>query len=182
MSKPRYYTGIGARVTPDEILEKITNTACYLSLLGYRLRSGNADGADLAFQIGAKGLGEDKYDIYVPWEGFNKERGTAINNIVPSKMSEAMEIASTIHPNWSKCTETSKKFHARNVCQVLGDDLDTPSSFVLYWAEERGGIVQGGTATAVNLARKLGIPAISVGSEGWEMKLMSQLRDNGDVS
>jgi hypothetical protein len=43
----------------------------------------------------------------------------------------------------------------------MGLDLRTYSKFVLFYAPEIDGVVHGGTATAVNLARKLRIPTFN---------------------
>ena len=53
MSAKKYYAGIGSRKTPKDICELMTRVARYLYFKGYTLRSGAADGADTAFEIGA---------------------------------------------------------------------------------------------------------------------------------
>ena len=73
-----------------------------------------------------------------------------------------MEIASEIHPAWHRCSDFAKLLHARNVNQVLGHDLKTPSSFVVYWAIPAGGSCKGGTRTAVELAKKHNIPTYNL--------------------
>jgi hypothetical protein len=114
-----------------------------------------------------------KQEIYIPWANFKMERflGTQ-SNIIPVHLnSKCMEIAASIHTHWNRCSVGAKKLHARNVCQVLGDDLTTPSDFVLFYAREVNGVVQGGTATAVNLARKHNIPTINMFYPDWSDKL-----------
>lgn len=130
----------------------MTNLAS--ALLGYRftLRSGGADGADLAFEKGAGDLKE----IYLPWRGFNGSRSPLFNT---PKWAEAE--ASLIHPAWGMLKPGTRKLHSRNVCQVLGYD-HTPTLFVVCWTEE--GKVEGGTATAIRLATKLQIPVFNLGS------------------
>jgi len=48
------------------------------------------------------------------------------------------------------CSDYAKKLHGRNVKQVLGDDLKTPSDFLLCWTKEGKDV--GGTRTAIVLA------------------------------
>jgi hypothetical protein len=67
---PRFYTGIGARRTPPEVLALMTRAAFALLKRGYVLRSGHAIGADSAFERGA---GEGK-QIFLPAPGW---RGSA---------------------------------------------------------------------------------------------------------
>jgi len=49
----KYYAGIGARSTPQNILDIMTNLAHKLSEKEYILRSGGALGADMAFDEGS---------------------------------------------------------------------------------------------------------------------------------
>lgn len=44
-----FYTGIGSRQTPPEILKMMTKIATQLESKGWVLRSGGAEGADEAF-------------------------------------------------------------------------------------------------------------------------------------
>lgn len=83
----RYYTGIGSRGTPSEILEIMTDIARFLAETGYTLRSGGASGADTAFESGV--LHIDKKEIYLPWSGFNGNTSPRFG-----VSDEAMELAS----------------------------------------------------------------------------------------
>jgi predicted Rossmann fold nucleotide-binding protein DprA/Smf involved in DNA uptake len=47
-----FYAGIGARETPDDVLHLMYLLGRKLATDGYVLRSGHADGADLAFEKG----------------------------------------------------------------------------------------------------------------------------------
>lgn len=49
---PLFYTGIGARQTPPAMLATITAIASRLATLGWTCRTGGADGADTAFEVG----------------------------------------------------------------------------------------------------------------------------------
>jgi len=48
----KYYAGIGARDTPQEVLNRMTKLAGVLQRKGLCLRSGGAKGADTAFEAG----------------------------------------------------------------------------------------------------------------------------------
>lgn len=146
----KYYTGIGSRSTPLDALTAIKLISKNLDERGYTLRSGAADGADTAFEA----LSTNK-EIWIPWSGFNHSRSSNL----PS--AEAFNIASTVHPKWNYLTDPVKKLHARNIHQVLGADLKTPSLFVLCWTPN--GEVVGGTATAIRLAIKNNVPVLNFG-------------------
>lgn len=151
-----FYTGIGSRQTPEEIQWQMMHIAEDLAALGFILRSGGADGADTAFEIGCDRKNGTK-EIYLPWEGFNHRKGLVLNEYAAEKM------ASMLHPAWHNCNDSAKKLHTRNVYQVLGQDLATPSRFVVCWTKQ--GRVEGGTATAIRLAISQGIPVFNLGSD-----------------
>ena len=169
------YTGIGSRKTPPSILNEMELIARMLAEKGYTLRSGKADGADKAFQKGAERVSGSVIEIYVPWKGFDQNNQVVSDryDIVPTFINDLCpDIASTFHPNWGYCSPAAKKLHSRNVCQVLGDDLKTPSDFVLFYAEEKNGKVRGGTATAVAIARFYKITTINMYLDDWRPKVM----------
>jgi hypothetical protein len=147
------YAGIGSRDTPPSMLNHMQKLATRLREQGYVLYSGGAAGADSAFEAGA---GEAK-KIFLPRDGFNGRRVDGEKFFLYSPA--AVEVAKTVHPVWDKLIQSHRDFHSRNVHQVLGEDLESPVDFVLYWSE---GDVKGGTSTAVNLARRLLIPTFNL--------------------
>lgn len=160
----KYYTLIGSRSTPPEVFDKLVQIAKYLKQLGYIVRSGGADGADTAAEVGA---GYENLNIYLPWERFNGRSSSARGYIDASKLKtyhEAQVIAENTHPAWERCSRGAKGLHTRNVYQILGSKLDEPSEFVVCWAEPvgRSGQVKGGTATAVKLAISHNIPVFNL--------------------
>jgi len=150
-----YYTGIGSRKTPDDVLKQMTTLASNLELTGFTLRSGGAAGADSAFEAGVKD--PKNADIYLPWHNFN-------NN--PSAHQHAYDMAKHFHPNWNACSQAARKFHARNCYQVLGLDLKTPSQFVLCWTPNAK--VAGGTGQALRIAEHYSISIFNLADEHWE--------------
>lgn len=141
----KYYAGIGSRETPEDILYVMTKTAAEMAGLGFTLRSGHADGADIAFELGAK-----IKEIYIPWLGFNG----STSNLLPTK--EAFVMAEKYHPAWHKCSPAARKLHARNCHQVLGHSLDKPSEFIICWT--KGALGGGGTGQAIRIAKAHSIP------------------------
>lgn len=159
-----FYTGVGSRETPQDILDLIVRLAYRLGELGWCLRSGGADGCDTAFFEGAK-LAHSPYEIFLPWKGFNGHHHTAfIDATQLPTYPQAVEIASQIHPTWSKLTRGPRALHTRNVFQVLGSDLTLPSKALVCWAPPVGrqGFVKGGTNTAVTLALRHQIPVLNL--------------------
>lgn len=148
----KYYTGVGSRKTPEDVLELMERIAIHLKNLGYILRSGGADGADTAFEKGAGDLKE----IYIPWKNFNGNKSILYN---PSQ--KAMSIAEKFHSAWDKLKPAVKKIMARNSHQVLGFDLQGPSKYVICWTQDGRKI--GGTAQAIRIAESYRIPIFNLG-------------------
>lgn len=159
----RFYTGIGSRETPEDILLYMRQAASSLASDGWTLRSGGADGADSAFEEGAKESARfhnelPKMEIYLPWKNFNKNPSPLFE---PTK--EALELASQFHPAWWNCSYGAKRLHARNGHQVLGLDLKTPSEFVVCWT--KAALFQGGTAQAMRIATHHKIPIYNLANK-----------------
>lgn len=165
----KFYSGIGSRETPIDICEMMQRIAFKLSQEGWMLRSGGAPGADSAFYEGASNsFSECTPEIYLPWYGFNSLY-TEAGLLYPSTFKnweEAKEIAKHIHPNWDACKDGARSLHSRNIYQVLGQDLSTPSKFLICWAkEDKQGNPTGGTRTAYMLAINNNIPCFNLFNE-----------------
>lgn len=189
----KYYTGIGSRETPIEIMDFMSELAGLLSELGYTVRSGGADGADTAFYDGV----EDKAhpcELWLPWKGFNG------NHVGLYPNDKHFQIASLIHPVWAKLPPAVRKLHARNVGQVLGDDFDVDdvtkaillphtihypklpqgSLFTVCWTKDGADAFDlvtsktGGTGTAIKLSDYVQVPVFNLANneaagELWEL-------------
>lgn len=174
----KYYTGVGSRETPEEIQMVMRKTAEKLASLGWTLRSGGAKGADSAFELGwlkwyasqTPWPNEPLAEIYLPRDNFNKHTrdGNFGANILVTdkwKLKTASILASTVHPNWAAVGDSGFAFdaHTRNVFQVIGETFDKPSSMLIAWTPlTRAGEPIGGTATAINLARKYDIEVLNL--------------------
>ncbi len=170
----RIFTGVGSRDAPAHILQKMTEIAQNLSAQGFVLRSGGADGSDLAFEDGAI-----KKEIYLPWRFFN---GNKSNLYVISE--KALEIASEHHPVWGKLKDSFKKLHARNAFQVLGYDLNLPSDFTVCWtpdgceSKKTRTFKTGGTGTAIAISDTYNVPVFNLKNEDAYHRLKKFLKDH----
>lgn len=151
------YTGIGARKTPCDILIAMTQVGEYMAKAGHTLRSGGAQGADRAFEIGCDYKSIGKKVIYLPIKGWQKH-----NSCFHDVCHQAMVLASKFHPKWDALPTFSKLLMGRNSYQILGFDLDTPTDFVVCWTPK--GEVVGGTGQALRMAKAFKIPIINFGS------------------
>src|SRR5437870_9453166 len=161
----KYYTGVGSRETPSDVLNLMESVGYALASQGWTLRSGGAKGADQAFEGGMfQRVGYDQpygwttAEIYLPWSGYEDHHRYSHGclNILPSEIhfqteaiAEGMEMA--VHPAWDVCKSGAKKMHTRNVFQVLGKTLDQPSKMLIAWTRlDKHGNPKGGTATAID--------------------------------
>src|SRR5690606_10295542 len=145
--EPRYYSGVGSRRVIDPVvLNLMTLIARALARRGWRLRSGAATGPDTAFEAGAPAC---RRDIYVPNASFGNRRPGSV--IVPEQVSlmrwlKAGLIAGRFHELGQRMPQDVRDLMTRNVYQVLGDDLKTPSQFVVCDAplpvfDEKGRVI-----------------------------------------
>jgi hypothetical protein len=148
----KYYAGIGSRETPYHICKMMTAIAKRLSSLDYICRSGGADGADDAFEIGA-----EYKQIFLPWDGFNGRTANGTSYIVPSYIEEYVF---KYHPKPDRLSAAGKKLMSRNTYQILGSDLNTPVEFVLCWTKD--GLASGGTGQAIRIAKDRKIPIFNL--------------------
>ena len=144
MEKRMYWTGVGSRKTPADILKVMEDLGKYMVGKGYILRSGGAEGADKAFE---KFVPYDCKDIYY----------------AKDSTPEAEAIAAKYHAAWERCSGYARSLHGRNAFQVLGRDLNTPSRFMVCWTPDRclnhkwRSIKTGGTGTAISIADAYGV-------------------------
>ena len=164
----KYYTGIGSRKTPKEICNIFEEIGYKLSK-HYILRSGHADGADLAFENGYDRALKDSginstneilgKNIFIPWEGFNNS-----NSCRFFISGDAYNLAKKFYWNsntFDNLKPAVKKLMARNGYQVLGQKLNDPSDFIICYTEN--GEMKGGTSQALKIAKAYNIPVFNFG-------------------
>lgn len=158
-----YYTGIGSREAPPAFLKFAREMAASLEAQGYILRSGGAPGADDAFESGLTRVANSQ--IYLPWHGFEGRNHAGCitpDDLDIEDLAQAEKTVRVLHPNPSALKPGSMKLLVRDVFQVLGSDLHTPSNFVMMWARPKGrDAVHGGSNMAFQVARRRDVPIIN---------------------
>lgn len=169
-----YYTGIGSRRISDNVFRRMVNIADALAHANITLRSGAAEGSDTAFECGCDGADGPK-EIFLPWKGFNNSTSPLYN--IPE---QAFEIAADVYGvRWRFLKDAVKRLMARNIQQVLGENLDAPSRFVVCFTPdgcERASARSsktGGTGQAIQCADECDIPVFNLKNEGAELRLVS---------
>lgn len=157
------YAGVGSRETPPEVRSVMTETAAALASLGWTLRSGNAIGADLAFERGAP---VSQQESYLPWPKDGVPHG--IVNITPehTRLMRSVYVSPHGEPWNPGMKRATTLLMTRNGNQVFGQDFTEPSDVVICWTP--GGEDKGGTRQAIALARLVSIPILNLGLPEWE--------------
>ena len=156
---PPVWAGIGSRRTPASVLTGMTELAGRMADAGWHLSSGGAEGADTAF---AAGTPADRRTVWLPWPGYNDLSGPDCPTLPPDRLQQCLAIVEPLHPAWDRCSDSTRKLHARNVAILLGPTLDRPADAVVCWTE--GGALSGGAGMALRIAAEHGIPVLNLGS------------------
>jgi hypothetical protein len=139
------------------VLGLMERIARRLAALGWMLRTGGAEGADQAFERGAR-AGGGTVEVFLPWPGYSGYQAATLERPSP----RALEVAAPLHPAWSRLSPGAQKLIARNGHQVLGASMDDPVALVICWTpdgaehERECGPGTGGTGQAIRLASRWG--------------------------
>ena len=154
----KWYTGIGSRKTPANVLREMEDISLTCYRLGWHLRSGGAKGADKAFESNAA----DRCVSYRPTDQMPQEAYDIARKFYePYSKRE-------FGRSWSSTKAITKGLMTRNVYQVLGDDLNTPSQFVICWtpdgceSSETRTKATGGTGQAIAVATAFQVEVINL--------------------
>lgn len=183
--RPPTYAGIGARETPEDVLELMERIAERMARKGWVLRTGMSPGADRAFYRGARRAG-GRMELYLPWRGFEAEAWEGDEDgracVYESSSEEAYELAAKHHPNWEEQSAQAKKLLARDGHQVLGIDLKSPAKLVVCWTpdgdKDGSGARSGGTGQALRIAKAMGVPVLNL-ARAEDVERVAQLANSG---
>lgn len=151
-----YYSGIGSRNTPPNILEVMKKIGAIAPQYSYILRSGGALGADSAFENGCDSV-NGKKQIWNPRKELVVEHDWAIK--------EASEICLEFPLN--NMRPFIRNLIVRNMYQILGEHGNELSSFVVCYTPtlDPTDSEAGGTRYACRLAKKYAIPIYNLRNE-----------------
>lgn len=153
----RFYTGIGSRKAPQTILDIISQLSKKLNT-ELHCHTGDAKGCDFAFNNG-----NDNCTIF---SCFENSQNNHINCTTLGNWTEAIKIASEYHPKFNSLSLVAKNLITRNTYQILGFDLNTPSSFVVCWTPDGATKTTtpetGGTGQVIRIANDYNIPVYNI--------------------
>ncbi len=164
-------TGIGSRETPSSVCELFEELGVEARERKWWIRSGHAEGADYAFEKGAL----DRCIVYLPWHSFNKDANILGLPRTQQLRDEVLKIVYKHEPYAESLSDGVKLIKSRNVYQVMGEDLKSPSDVVICWTPN--GEIVGGTGLALKIAGACGIPIINVGDPKVEPNFNAIIQD-----
>ncbi|WP_164928546.1 hypothetical protein [Gloeobacter violaceus] len=146
----RFYTGVGSTDPPPDVAALVMTVAQHLAGEGMVVRTGHDKGTDAAFAAGAA---PGTREVYVPHSGAGGYRdGLVVCD--PETIVRAARLAASVHPHWKTYNNFQRRAHTRRVFQLLGEDLNSPSAYVICFVPEDGdGKVQGSARTVLALAQ-----------------------------
>lgn len=163
----KYITIVGSRKTPIEIVNIYKQIFSCFDKNEFIFRSGNALGFD---QVISDFPTANK-EIYLPYKTFGPKLNIFENTYVPktqfNNYQDAVNLVRKLHPN-KNLSDMNMQYLARDVYQVLGKDLNTPSDIVYCWTEDGVNNVSnitfktGGTAMVIRVAEVYKIPVINL--------------------
>lgn len=169
MMKQLKYAGIGSRKAVDTKTVEPLMKQCveHLNAFNALCRSGGAAGPDEWCETTSTDV-----ERFLPFGKFRIDeikQTPFIKTIntweLPKAIQDkAMGMAIEVAPHLKFARYGARIMHGRNPFQIFGKDLNDPVDFVLCWT--KFGKIEGGTATAINLALKHGIPVFNLGAVG----------------
>lgn len=158
----KVYAGVGSRKTPEDVLDKMREFAYHAAKRGWILRSGAAEGADLAFEQGCNDA-QGKKEIFLPWPKFNGHQ-SPYNAPTPG----AVRVAAEVHPTWKFLRRPAQMLVARNMHQVMGPHMREAVNCLVCWTPdgcesfETYSRTTGGTGTAIAIASLNNVPIFNL--------------------
>lgn len=179
------YAGVGSRRTPHAVLGLMSSIAEDLASRGFVLRSGHAEGADLAFERGAR---DGAAEIYLPWASYNSEHVPVSprHRYYQEPTEAAMRDWIRFHPNPQACSRAAAKLLARNVHELMGYAYPmsgrnfppgSAGDFVVCWTPDGAetaaecSVRTGGTGTVIRAADHFRVPVFNLARRGREQAL-----------
>jgi len=152
------YAGIGSRQTPPQVL-RVMDAMGYHLAPRWDLRTGGAQGADMAFEAGAQRAGGWIWT----WTA---------DDVCPVRDAWAWERAEAVAPRpLETMAPHVQRLLARNMLVLFGDDGLSPVEWVCCWTP--GAACVGGTGHVIRAAGEAGIRVYNLA----ESRVMRLFRD-----
>ena len=118
--------------------------------------SGNAEGVDQVSKAWNRNI------QYLPWDGYNAKLGLGYKHCVAGGIKLYDQEIRKLWIYSAAFEPVVRKLVRRNCCIIAGKDGQNIVDVVYYYADEKDGVVSGGTKYGVELARSRGIPTYNL--------------------
>lgn len=200
MSKYTAYTGVGAEIAPNSILELIREISALLAASGRTLRSGASKGCSYSFESGVTdafrsnicsgrpltarpgSLLSPLKEIYLPYRGFENHADDAVFDYDAGLKSRIIGFIknSILGQEFDKIQNPYLiKDYVARVYQLLGENLRRPSKFLLCWSPDGARMRSevdpsaGQISISICLAEILKIPVFNLCNEDDYIKIIA---------
>lgn len=144
---------IGSRKITEKQKKICIAIGYFLAKLGHSINSGNAEGADCHFAIGANAINPELVNLYLTDKNHNPQFVQLGNSLYYENQFPEWEELAKIHPKYNSLKPYVKKLMNRNAGIILNCDL------CIAMPNEK---VTGGTAHSMKIAQSLNKPIINL--------------------
>lgn len=153
---------VGTRTLTNIQAQNLGQVGRFLARKNHRIVSGNAEGADHAFALGANTVDTGKVLLFLPWDGFRSEHiadGNLLGVVSDDDVATAAEVWKVHrehfygYGSWDQMADSTKRLMARNVSIIRASDkvIAVPSF------DGRGNF-KGGTGFAISIGEYMSKP------------------------
>jgi len=166
----RPYVGTGNAEVPETALAALKEIRDILDQRGYTVRTSAFDGPDKMF------MDAKHKEVIIPWRNFADSQSK-----LTFTSEEAMYFAKQFFPKFDDMKDTVKKFLAKNVRLVCGQNLKSLAQFVVVWTEDGcedpkiRSPKTGNSSHVIAVAHHLNIPVFNFGKQDARERLLKYL-------
>jgi hypothetical protein len=166
---------IGARETPQNILDDMSSIWELLASKWYTIASGNAKWADEYFAKWANKIDPTKVSLYLPWKNLNEHLQNKLNHIeVWWERTDVDSSLEEVHKGWKKVKDYVRQLHRRNY-GIVQNSLCV-ICYTIDWTD------RGWTGVGIRLAQKMWIPVFNLYEENCKENFFNFLKSIEDES
>lgn len=141
---PTAVSCIGSRELTADQLAPCRAVGRRIASVGAYIISGNAKGADQAYQEGAAEIAPRRGVLYLPWASYEKEALRPECHVrIPPYPVEAEEAAAERHPSWERLSRGARGLHVRSIMIVRS------AAMCIAWPGPKPGVAGPGWGCAM---------------------------------
>lgn len=158
--------GIGRRDLTRSQHAYLESVGIHLAEQGHILTTGNAQGADQAFALGASIVNPDLVELYLPWPRYEVKKAIPGQTFWTADQArpEHVDVARRAHPAWDHLKDGVRKLLVRNAMIIMRWGEPVIAVYAFPNTEKRG---WGGTGHGIRCAALVGVPVYLLNEQRW---------------